>query len=78
MVAAGPNAGIIEFSIDGGDIKTLDLFTAWSSHLYLPWYYTLAAELEKGPHILQVRITKEKNDKSLGNSCIIKSFYVNE
>jgi len=78
MVAAGPDAGMIEFSIDEGKIQTIDLFTAWSSQLYLPWYYTLAAELESGSHILRVRISKDKNEKSLGNSCIIKSFYVNK
>ena len=78
MVAAGPDAGMIEFSIDGGRWQTLDLFTAWSGQLYLPWYYTLAAELEPGSHTLKVRISKEKNHKSLGHGCILKSFYVNE
>lgn len=78
MVAAGPDAGMIEFSIDGGESRTLDLYTRWSSHLYLPWYYTLAAELKPGPHVLKVKISIDKNSKSLGTSCIIKSFYVNE
>ena len=78
MVAAGPDAGMIEFSIDGGTPQVLDLFTAWSAQLYLPWYYTLAAELERGPHRLELWIAEEKNVKSQGNSCILKSFYVNE
>jgi sialidase-1 len=78
MVAAGPDAGMIKFRIDRGDWQTLDLFTAWSSQLYLPWYHTLAAELEPGEHMLEVRILKEKNENSLGNSCILKAFYVNE
>jgi sialidase-1 len=78
MVAAGPDAGMIEFRIDKGEWQSLDLFTAWSSQLYLPWYYTLAAELEPGPHTLELRIGKEKNKNSLGYSCILKSFYVNE
>lgn len=78
MVAAGPDAGIIEFSIDGGEAQTLDLFTPWSSQLYLPWFYTLAAELAKGSHTLELWISEDRNIKSLGNSCIIKSFYVNE
>jgi sialidase-1 len=77
MVAAGPDAGMIEFIIDGGETRTIDLYTPWSSQLYLPWYYTLAAELGPGAHILKLRISKEKNEKSLGNSCIIKAFYVN-
>jgi hypothetical protein len=78
MVAAGPDAGMIEFRIDSGDWQSLDLFTAWSTQLYLPWYYTLAAELEPGPHTLELRIGKEKNENSLGTSCILKSFFVNE
>jgi len=78
MVAAGPDAGMIEFSIDEGEKQICDLFTSWSSHLYLPWYYTLASELEPGPHILKVRIINNKNVNSLGNSCIIKAFYLNE
>ena len=78
MVAAGPDAGMIEYRIDGGKAQILDLFTAWSSKLYLPWYYTLEAELDPGPHTLQVRISRDKNVNSLGNSCIVKSFYVND
>lgn len=78
MVAAGPDAGMIEFSIDGGKAKTLDLFTEWSSHLYLPWYHTLASELQPGVHTLRLSISKDRNESSLGNCCIIKSFYVNE
>ena len=77
MVAAGPDAGMIEFSIDGRKVETLDLFTAWSSHLYLPWYYTLAAELEPGSHTLWLRISESKNKNSQGHSVILKSFYVN-
>ena len=78
MVAAGPDAGMVEFSIDGAKWQTLDLFTAWSTQLYLPWYHTLASELEPGSHTLKLRILKEKNQKSLGNSCILKSFYLND
>ena len=78
MVAAGPDAGMIEFSIDGSEIKSINLFTPWSNGLYLPWYYTLAAELDPGSHTLKVRISEEKDEDSLGHSCIIKSFYVND
>jgi len=78
MVAAGPDAGIIEYSIDGQEVKKVDLFTRWSQQLYLPWYYTLAAELDQGPHTLEVRISDEKNSNSTGHSCILKAFYINE
>ncbi len=77
MVAAGPDAGMIEYSIDGNDTLTVDLFTQWSQDLYLPWYKTLAAELDQGVHILEMKISRKKNADSAGHCCIIKSFYVN-
>lgn len=78
MVAAGPDAGVLEYSIDGQEAKKVDLFTRWSLQLYLPWYYTLAAELDQCPHTLEVRISQEKNANSVGHSCILKAFYINK
>lgn len=76
-VAAGPDAGIIEYSIDDSDWKKQDLFTRWSSGLYLPWFYTLGSELKAGKHTLQIRLTAEKNPESTGNKCILRYFYFN-
>lgn len=76
-VAAGPDAGIIEYRIDNNDWQKQDLFTRWSSNLHLPWYYTLAAGLEEGEHVLQIRIAGEKNPQSSGNACRIRYFFVN-
>ena len=70
MVAAGPNAGIIEYSIDGSETRSIDLFTSWSQHLYLPWYYTLEAELEEGKHLLELRITDRLNPESIGTAAL--------
>ncbi|MEN8226589.1 MAG: sulfatase-like hydrolase/transferase [Bacteroidota bacterium] len=77
-VAAGPDAGIIEFSIDGGLWQKRDLFTRWSSSLHLPWYYTLASGLNPGEHLLQIKVSKQKNPESVGNSCRIRYFFVNK
>jgi lysophospholipase L1-like esterase len=76
-VAAGPDAGVIDFRIDDGDWQKQDLFTKWSLNLHLPWYYTLAAGLPDGEHTLQIRITGEKNSQSVGKVCRIRYFYVN-
>ncbi len=76
-VAAGPDAGIIEYSIDGEPWQEQDLFTRWSSQLHLPWYYTLASDLKQGKHILQLRVTDRKNSSSKGNNCRIRYFFVN-
>jgi len=77
-VAAGPDAGEIEYSIDDGPFVKLDLYTRWSSQLHLPWYYVLASELKSGRHILRIRISEDKNPESKGNSCRIKHFFINE
>jgi sialidase-1 len=76
-VASGPDAGIIEFSIDGGEWKSIDLFTQWSSFLHLPWYVTLADNLKNGSHSVMMRLSKEKNKDSRGTACRIRYFYIN-
>ena len=75
-VAAGQDAGSIEYRIDKGIWTTLNLFTQWSKHLHLPWYYTLATGLDQKGHVLELRIAKEKDERSMGNACRIRYFYV--
>ena len=77
-VAAGPDAGIIEYSIDDSDWQKQDLFTQWSKNLYLPWFYTLGSGLKSGKHMLQIRLTDDKNAESTGNKCVLRYFYFNE
>lgn len=76
-VAAGPDAGIIEYSVDNSEWKELDLFTKWSKNLHLPWYYTLAAGLKNKKHMLQIRMTDRKNQNSTGKVCRLRYFYLN-
>jgi sialidase-1 len=76
-VAAGPNAGIIEYRIDGSSWKKQDLFTKWSNRLYLPWYYTLASGLKSKRHTLYIRLTNDKKQESTGKKCILRYFYYN-
>ncbi|MBT3242888.1 MAG: hypothetical protein HN352_07055 [Bacteroidetes bacterium] len=76
-VAAGPDAGIIEYRIDGGKWKKQDLFTKHSTYYHLPWYYTLADGLISGSHVLQLRLTDDQNKNSIGNSCVLRYIYVN-
>ena len=76
-VAAGPDAGIIEYSIDGKEWKSLDLFTQWSGGLHLPWFLTLADGLKHGSHTLRIRISSNKNEVSKGTVCRIRYFYIN-
>ncbi len=77
FVAAGPDAGAIEYQIDGGEVKTIDLFTQWSSRLHLPWAHVLDAELAPGKHTLTVKIDDAKNANSKGHAVRIRHFLVN-
>ena len=56
MVAAGPDAGVIESRVDGGAWKRTDLRTRWSGALHLPWTHVLHAELPKDTHMLDIRL----------------------
>ena len=77
-VAAGPDAGMIDYNVDRHPWIKKDLFTSWSTGLHLPWFYTLASGLKEGKHTLRIRIISEKNSESLGNACRIRYFFVNE
>jgi sialidase-1 len=76
-VAAGPDSGIIEYSIDGQPWQKQDLYTRWSKSLHLPWFYTLGSRLKGKKHVIQIRTTKERNPESIGTACRIRYFYVN-
>jgi sialidase-1 len=76
-VAAGQDAGNIEYRVDSSEWKKLILFTQWSKHLHLPWYYTLASGLKSGKHILKIRISDDKSEQSSGNACRIRYFFIN-
>jgi len=70
FVAAGPDAGIIEYRIDDDAWTERDLYTKWSGGLHIPWLSILAAELKpEVDHKLTVRISNEKNSKSNGHAC---------
>ncbi len=76
-VAAGQDAGIVEYRVDGKNWKKYDLFTQWSKSLHLPWFCTLENTLANGEHTLELKISKEKNTQSVGHTCRIRYFYVN-
>jgi len=73
----GPNAGIIEYRIDGGKFKRYDLFTEWSKNLYIPWVHMFATALNDSKHKITLRISSINNHDSKGTSCQIYDFAVN-
>ncbi len=77
-VAAGPDAGVIEYQIDDGPMQRLDLFTDWSAMLHLPWAYILVADLDSTSHTLEVRVATPKRDRERGGTAVrIAHFLVN-
>ena len=73
----GPNAGIVEYSIDGGKFKSYDLFTTWSKNLYIPWVHIFESELQEKEHKITLRMSDKKNVESIGTACQIYYFTVN-
>jgi hypothetical protein len=76
-IISGPDAGVLQYRIDNGEEKTIDLFTPWSASLHLPWYLLLADGLSRKNHNISIRISEYKNPKSKGNACRIAYFLVN-
>ncbi|MEQ8787312.1 MAG: GDSL-type esterase/lipase family protein [Pirellulaceae bacterium] len=60
-LVAGPDAGILEASIDGGEWKRIDLFHHYSAGLHYPRTVLLASDLSPGRHTLVLRVSKETN-----------------
>ncbi|MCM2373385.1 SGNH/GDSL hydrolase family protein [Aporhodopirellula aestuarii] len=77
FIAAGPDAGVISYQIDGGPTKTRDLFTKWSRGLHIPWVVLLESELEPGTHEIKIQTTDRKNESSRGHACRIVHLLVN-
>ena len=77
FVAAGPDAGMLEFSVDGSPQRSLDLFTHWSGGLHIPWAYVLDANLADGAHELTLRISDKKNAESKGHAARVVNFLAN-
>jgi sialidase-1 len=74
---AGPDAGIISYSIDDLPSREIDCYTQWSGWLHLPWYLLFGSGLTDGPHVLHISISGDKNPASKGNACRIVHFLVN-
>ncbi|NQT36172.1 MAG: SGNH/GDSL hydrolase family protein [Planctomycetes bacterium] len=74
-VLAGPDAGILEASIDGGPVKSVDLFHRFSRGLHYPRTVMLATDLEPGKHTLTLRTSDQT--KSTGHAARIMQFVAN-
>lgn len=77
FVLAGPDAGVVEVSVDGDDYVRHDLYHRHSGGLNYPRSVLFASDLPRGKHELKLRISAEKNPKSKGRAAVILFFEVN-
>jgi hypothetical protein len=76
-VLAGPDAGIVEASIDGGPARPCDLLHGFSRGLHYPRTVMFATDLKPGPHTLKLRLSGSKNEGSTGTAARVLQFVAN-
>ena len=76
-VLAGPDAGVIEVSMDGGAWKSHDLYHRYSRGLHYPRTVMFATDLKSSDHTARIRMSKKSNKASKGSSARILNFTVN-
>jgi lysophospholipase L1-like esterase len=76
-VVAGPDAGILEASVDNGPFEKRELFHRFSRGLHYPRTVIFASDLKPGPHTLRLRVSSEKNTDSKGTAARIIQFVAN-
>ena len=76
-VLAGPDAGVLEVSLDGGEWRRVDLYHRHSRGLHYPRTVMFAADLKAGEHTARIRLSKKSNPASKGVAARILQFTVN-
>lgn len=77
FLTAGPDAGRIDYRIDGGEWRTLETFTRWSPGLHLPWAVILDDGLDPGRHTTTVRVSADRDAKSTGTAVRVFQLLLN-
>jgi len=77
FIVAGPDAGIVDASIDGGPFTPVNLLHAFSQGLHYPRTVMLGTDLPPGAHRLTVRMSSETTSKSAGHAMRIYQFVAN-
>ena len=76
-VLAGPDAGLVETSIDGAAFRRVDLYHRFSRGLHYPRTVVFAADLAPGKHTLVLRLSIRENPDSKGDAARILHFVAN-
>lgn len=77
FITAGPDAGVLEWSVDGGPFRPVDTFTRWSKNLHLPWVVILDDGLPPGRHVFRVRIAAARHAESAGTALRVQHLLLN-
>jgi len=77
-IVAGPDAGTVEASVDGGAAAKVVLYHGFSGGLHYPRTVMFADALAPGKHTLALKISEEKNQGSSGHAMRAMWFCVND
>ncbi|MFK7776692.1 MAG: SGNH/GDSL hydrolase family protein [Gimesia sp.] len=75
FTVAGPDAGILEVSIDGGPFQPFDLYHKYSKGLHYPRSVVFNSQLKPGKHHAKIRLSEKSSSK--GHAARIMSFVGN-
>lgn len=76
-VLAGPDAGAVEVSVDGGPFRRHDLYHRFSRGLHYPRTVVFDGDLNPGEHTLRLRISRQSSEGSKGHAVRILQFVAN-
>jgi acetyl esterase/lipase len=76
-VLAGPDAGAVEVSVDGGEYRPIDLYHRFSSKLHYPRTVMFATDLDNQQHQLSLRVSAKHHPQSQGHAIRIMQFVAN-
>ena len=76
-VLAGPDAGVLEVSIDNGTFKPANLYHHYSRGLHYPRTVMFATDLISGKHSVKLRLAKPPGNEAKGTAARILQFTVN-
>ena len=76
-VIAGMDAGVVEYSIDGGPFLKKDLFDYYCVKFHRPVCHLFGEALAPGEHQLTLRIAGDRNAQSTGHAMRILDFVCN-
>ncbi len=75
FIVAGPDAGMLEVTIDDSPTRKVNLYQSYSSGLHYPCTVMFGTDLKPGDHTLSIRVSD--GTKSSGHAARIMEFVVN-